>query len=229
LHCAFAAACCSVGKYLSTKKKKDGLKADILEQFGQVDDELTEITGVLERAKKKQQELLQRRQDMQGDAGELPNTWSVTADPGQILVELDAKDTQYWDVSDQLRATMPDGWISQLWRVQNKPLWNFFCFHKRRLAQNSVLDNGTHLRTSSSASNTCHNISSLYTPGSTQEVRARKYTLGFIDRGHQSGAPLHREKRLAWLGLAGPCNHLQRHAGRYRSQYPASSASQLYF
>ena len=58
-----------------------------------------------------------------------------------MLVELEPDDVQYWDVSDQLQAAMGDAWISRLWRVQNKALWNFFSFHKSRLAQNNLPEN----------------------------------------------------------------------------------------
>jgi|EP01047_Picozoa_sp_COSAG01_P015539 hypothetical protein len=33
---------------------------------------------------------------------------------------------------------MRDAWISKLWRIQSKPLWNFFCFHKSKLANSGA-------------------------------------------------------------------------------------------
>ena len=55
------------------------------------------------------------------------------------MVELEPDDVQYWDVSDQLQASMGDAWISRVWRVQNKALWNFFTFHKGRLTLGCVV------------------------------------------------------------------------------------------
>jgi hypothetical protein len=125
-------------KYHLSRKSKEKLKQGLRDAFKEVDDELGDITQVLEKAKKRQQELLQRRMGI-NDVN-LPDTWSDEPPDGggSVLVELEPDDVQYWDVSDQLQAAMGDAWISRLWRVQNKALWNFFSFHKSRLAQNNL-------------------------------------------------------------------------------------------
>ena len=86
----------------------------------------------------KQAELLAKRVDIQGGT---PDTWSDDPASGTKLVEVDPLEQQYWDVSDRLRETMDDAWISQLWRVQNRPLWNFYSFHKSKLEGQGVQAN----------------------------------------------------------------------------------------
>ena len=91
------------------------------------DNKLIDVHKQLEDAKRKQKELLEKQLELR----DLPPTWDETRP--EILVEVTPTDQEYWVVSDKLRETLPDGWISRVWRIQNRPLYNFYCFHKTRL------------------------------------------------------------------------------------------------
>ena len=91
------------------------------------DNKLIDVHKQLEDAKRKQKELLEKQLELR----DLPPTWDETRP--EILVEVTPTDQEYWVVSDKLRETLPDGWISRVWRIQNRPLYNFYCFHRTRL------------------------------------------------------------------------------------------------
>ena len=78
-----------------------------------VDNELEDVTKQLEAAQKKQKELLAKRMGHQG----APKTWSSSS--SETLVALQPTDTQYWDVAEQLRATMPDAWPTKVITLYN--------------------------------------------------------------------------------------------------------------
>eukprot|EP01046_Picozoa_sp_COSAG06_P035843 COSAG06_NODE_3894_length_4796_cov_13.479881_2_plen_362_part_00 len=73
------------------------------------------------------QEQLEERARLQG----LPPEWDQKRQ--EILVEVPPDDKQYWDVMDELKATLEDGWLSCVWRIQNRPLYNYYCFQRSRL------------------------------------------------------------------------------------------------
>jgi ABC-type branched-subunit amino acid transport system substrate-binding protein len=120
-------------KYWRSKRKITKLKTRI-EAMNNIDDELAGLNQQVENAKKRQASLILKREELQ----DYPDTWSEAK---ETLVELTPQDEQYWFVQNKLHESMADGWISKVWRVQNKPLWTYYSFHKNRLSMNDVDDN----------------------------------------------------------------------------------------
>ena len=119
-------------KYLLVKKNFNEIKKKI-DAIDNIDEQLANINVQVEDAKKRQHDLLLKREELQ----EFPKTWSTSND---ILIEVLPEDDQYWTVNAKLRQSMNDAWISKLWRVQNKPLWTYYSFHKNRFAMNGIND-----------------------------------------------------------------------------------------
>ena len=94
-----------------------------------VDGELEELEKKIEEAKAKQAELLKQRI---ANAA-MPGTWDCSQT--ETLVEVLPTDAQYWDVHETFTKTMDtEAWLSKVWRIQNNSLFNFYSFHKNRLA-----------------------------------------------------------------------------------------------
>ena len=120
-------------KYWRSKRKITKLKTRI-EAMNHIDDELAGLNQQVEDAKNRQASLILKREELQ----DFPDTWS---DAKETLVEVTPMDEQYWFVQNKLHESMDDGWISKVWRVQNKPLWTYYSFHKNRLTMIDVDDN----------------------------------------------------------------------------------------
>ncbi len=120
-------------KYFLDRKNMKEMK-EKLKAIDNIDEQLANIDDQVDDAKKRQNILLRKREELQ----DTPDTWSASSD---ILVEVLPEDDQYWNVARELRQSMVDAWISKVWRVQNKPLWNYYSFHKNRLAMNGIDDN----------------------------------------------------------------------------------------
>jgi ABC-type branched-subunit amino acid transport system substrate-binding protein len=120
-------------KYWRSKQKVSKLKTRI-EAMNNIDDELAGLNLQAENTKKRQAALISQREELQ----DYPETWS---EANETLVEVTPQDEQYWFVQNKLHESMHDGWISKVWRVQNKPLWTYYSFHKNRLAMINVDDN----------------------------------------------------------------------------------------
>jgi ABC-type branched-subunit amino acid transport system substrate-binding protein len=106
--------------------KMKAMEEELDNEKNKLDTDLQDVHEQLERAKERQRQLLARRQVVQ----DVPRTWSKAR---ETLVEVSPHERQYWDVTTKLQQDMPDAWPSRIWRIQNKPLWNFFNFHKKRL------------------------------------------------------------------------------------------------
>ncbi|KAI2510261.1 hypothetical protein MHU86_4139 [Fragilaria crotonensis] len=119
-------------KYVMVRKNMNDMQKK-LDLIDNIDEQLARINEQVEDAKKRQNFLLLKREELQ----ETPDTWSTSTD---ILIEVLPEDEQYWSVAKKLRQSMDDAWISKVWRVQNKPLWTYYSFHKNRLAMNSIDD-----------------------------------------------------------------------------------------
>ena len=124
-------------RYCRSKAKKRRLKSNMtemqkrVEAMKEIDSDLLNIDEMVEAAKKRQAELIERRAAIQ----DVPDTWSNDI---RTLVKVPPDDDQYWSVLDRMRLTMPDVYISKLWRVQNTSLWTFYSFHKERLKMNNI-------------------------------------------------------------------------------------------
>jgi ABC-type branched-subunit amino acid transport system substrate-binding protein len=119
-------------KHLLVRKNMNEMRKK-LDAIDNIDEQLANINDQVEDAKKRQNMLLLKREELQ----ETPNTWSTSTD---ILIEVFPEDDQYWSVAKKLRQSMEDAWISKVWRVQNKPLWTYYSFHKKRLEMNGIDD-----------------------------------------------------------------------------------------
>jgi hypothetical protein len=63
-----------------------------------------------------------------------------------VAVEPDGPDNdQYWAVAERLRATMPDAHIANLYRIQNRELWYYYSFHKKRFGNINIPLNERHV------------------------------------------------------------------------------------
>jgi len=67
-----------------------------------------------------------------------PDNWKGT---DNILVDVPAESSEYWDVVERMRETMSNCHVSKLWRVQNISLWSYYNLHKERLASHGALPN----------------------------------------------------------------------------------------
>mmetsp|Transcript_48702 Transcript_48702/g.72299 ORF Transcript_48702/g.72299 Transcript_48702/m.72299 type:complete len:894 (-) Transcript_48702:279-2960(-) len=125
-------------KYWRSKEGKKKLKSSMTEMqqrinaMKDIDNELEDLDKQVEAAQRRKSSLLKKRADLQ----DVPNTWST--DTNETLVNVSPHDEQYWLVNDKLRETMGDAWISNVWRIQNHQLWNYYSFHKNRLAMTGV-------------------------------------------------------------------------------------------
>jgi ABC-type branched-subunit amino acid transport system substrate-binding protein len=122
-------------KYFRSKGKKKKLKEDLANQAQDVkqlkENLIHEALNADEKIKKEKEArnaLVLERGKM-----ERPDTWTIAND--KILVELAPEDEEYWTVASNLRETMPNSYISKLWRVQNIDLWSYYLFHKDRFAR----------------------------------------------------------------------------------------------
>jgi hypothetical protein len=122
-------------KYFRTKGKKKKLKEDLANQAQDVkqlkENLIHEALNADEKIKKEKEArnaLVLERGKM-----ERPDTWTIAND--KILVELAPEDEEYWTVASNFRETMPNAYISKLWRVQNIDLWSYYLFHKDRFAR----------------------------------------------------------------------------------------------
>ena len=124
-------------RYCRSKAKKRRLKSNMsemqkrLKAMKEIDTDLHDIDEMVEAAKKRQAELIERRAALQ----DAPKTWSNDI---RTLVEVPPDDKQYWAVLDRMRETMPGVHISKLWRVQNTSLWAYYSFHKERLSMHKI-------------------------------------------------------------------------------------------
>ena len=124
-------------RYCRSKAKKRRLKSTMtemqkrVEAMKEIDNDLLNIDEMVEAAKKRQAELIERRAALQ----DVPDTWSNDI---RTLVEVPPDDEQYWSVLERMRSTMPDVYISKLWRVQNTSLWTYYSFHKERLSMHKI-------------------------------------------------------------------------------------------
>jgi hypothetical protein len=100
---------------------------DLQKKLANLDDEVDDANA------KRNKLILER-----GAMVDKPDTW---CDSTEILVNVGPLDEEYWQVADRLRETMPDAYISNVWRVQNTALWSYYSFHKHRLALNGINTN----------------------------------------------------------------------------------------
>jgi hypothetical protein len=89
-------------------------------------DELSKIEQQIEASRKKRDDLILKRAEMEGT----PDSWIPT---DNTLAEVRATESEYWDVAEHLQASMPDAHVSNLWRVQNLSLWSHYTVQKERL------------------------------------------------------------------------------------------------
>lgn len=73
----------------------------------------------------------------------VPSYWSDHVPHDQILIEILPFEDEYWIVNDKLKEAMPDAHLSLLYRIQNRSLWSYYCFHKDRLSLHSIDHNET--------------------------------------------------------------------------------------
>ena len=116
------------GKLYRTEVAKKKYKEQALKK---VNDELLDLDKQVADAKKRQELLMLKRQELQ----EMPDTWTESL---LTLVPVTETDEEYWTVHGKLRATMKDAHISKLWRIQNESLFTYFSFHKERLSMHGV-------------------------------------------------------------------------------------------
>lgn len=105
-----------------------------MQAMQEIDDEILDINGKVEAAKRRQATLMQKRAALI----EKPDTWSAS---DEILVEVLPNDPQYWEVCNRLRGDMSDAHISKLWRIQNNSLWTYYSFRRDLLEMNGVEHN----------------------------------------------------------------------------------------
>jgi ABC-type branched-subunit amino acid transport system substrate-binding protein len=105
-----------------------------IEAMQRIDSELVNLDDTVEAARIRKAQLIQERVLLQ----DKPINWS---DSQSVIVNVAPHDEKYWAVLKELQSTMPDAYISSLWRVQNMSLWTYYCFHKERLAMNNIPHN----------------------------------------------------------------------------------------
>jgi hypothetical protein len=81
--------------YLLVRKNINEMQR-ILEAIFNIDEQLANINAHVEDAKKRQNILLCKRDELQ----EIPNTWSASTG---ILIEIFSEDDQYWSVARELQ------------------------------------------------------------------------------------------------------------------------------
>jgi len=114
-------------KYWRSRKAKQELKNKV-----SIDSELVGLNETVDNARLKKAELIGKRAQLQS----IPPNWDQTS--RQTLNEIPPTDKQYWMVHKKLRDSMPDVYITKLWRVQNLPLWTYYSFHKDRLDMHGI-------------------------------------------------------------------------------------------
>jgi len=140
---AMIALACKYWRSKKGKRRKENKISELerrMHDMQNVDSELDNVNKIIADAQKKAAELMARRAVMQ----EIPHTWDPRVPDDQNIIELQPNDEQYWVVSDRLRETMQDAWVSKVWRIQNNDLWNYYSFHKGRLA-NQGFDEERHV------------------------------------------------------------------------------------
>jgi len=127
--------------YIRVARKKKQMASQMsdmqkkIEAVKNIDNDLDNINKVVDDAKKQRATLIMERAALQGG---VPSTWVVSPD---TLVPVTPEDEEYWSVFEKMRETIPDVHISMLWRVQNKPLWSYYSFHRDRLEMNNIQPN----------------------------------------------------------------------------------------
>jgi ABC-type branched-subunit amino acid transport system substrate-binding protein len=119
-------------------KKQKSLQVEmsnLQERKKEIDEKLDELDTNLENEMTRRIALMRSR----GEFVMKPETWTNSND--NIIVEVLSHEQQYWDVTMQLQESMKNAYISKLWRIQNKSLWDYYSFHKDRLAKNNIPPN----------------------------------------------------------------------------------------
>jgi ABC-type branched-subunit amino acid transport system substrate-binding protein len=113
-------------RYLRSKSKKNRYK----QSYQEIQSKVLSIDAKIEEAVKERERLI-KGQFVQ------PDNWSDVSD-NRVIVEVTPMDDEYWSVDARLKRDMPNAHISLLYRVQNRSLWSYYCFHKDRLSLSSV-------------------------------------------------------------------------------------------
>ena len=62
-----------------------------------------------------------------------PPGWSGTQSDNCILVEIDVNSPEFVRVQDRMHETMPSARLIRVERVQNRLLWEYYCWRKARM------------------------------------------------------------------------------------------------
>lgn len=92
------------------------------------------LDELIERAKKEKGGLILKGM-------EIPTNWTITPKEDQILVDVSPFEEDHWMVQSRLSEHMPDAHISRLYRVQNRSLFAYYCFHKDRFSMHGIEHN----------------------------------------------------------------------------------------
>lgn len=124
----FVVALFAVGiKYWHQRASHKATVEELQSKLSNLDDEVDAAVA------KRNRLILER-----GNMMDKPDTWS---DSDKVLVEVLPSEDQYWHVTNLLRETMNDAYVTKIWRVQNSALWSYYSFHKHRLAINGIDNN----------------------------------------------------------------------------------------
>jgi ABC-type branched-subunit amino acid transport system substrate-binding protein len=112
-----------LAKYVVSRRSKNRYKERLLN-----------LDEIIEKAKKEKGNLMIK-------GIEVPSNWTTAQDDDQILVDVSPLEDDYWDVQLPLSKDMPDAHISRLYRVQNRSLYAYYCFHKDRFSMHGIAHN----------------------------------------------------------------------------------------
>ena len=97
--------------------------------------DLSDANDQVAAAQQHQTSLIDERSRLQAK----PSNWNTASN--SILNEVSPEEEEYWDFDQQLKLSIPDAYISYLWRIQNPHLHAYYSFQRERLIMHGINDN----------------------------------------------------------------------------------------